>query len=351
MSSFRHDVSPPEIAAAQQVLVERLRLFLKGNVPQVLHADVVRALEGEGKLFSSPAIPHDSTRPPLPSGVWALLVYYVAATISPTYDQCCVESAALAVECMVLSIDLDDDVMDGDHTTTFTALGIGRALTVSKTLSLLAFQLLLSLTEQGISSTCVRHLTETLLEATKVVMSGQHRDVLAEQQEVSTVTYDQCIEIATAKAGALMRMACLMGAIAAGASDEQRDLFALLGEQLGISHQLDNDSHDLEQLVSFRTTRRGAQHQQMSEEVKTDILRGKKTLPVFFAAEKGVTLLKTAEAVDRLTEEHVQVLYAASVKTWGICLVYRERVRDCLREIAKHARIPLALFTLVGIEE
>jgi len=347
VSIFHHDVSPPEIAVAQQALVGRLRLFLKGNVPQVLQADVLRALEGEGKLLSSPLATLSETRAPLPAGVWPLLVYFVARTVSPECDLRCVSSAALAIECMVLSIDLDDDVMDGDQSTTLTALGVGRALTVSKTLSVLAVQLVLSLTEQGISSSLVNRLLETLLEATKTVMSGQHRDVLAEQQDIATVTYEQCIEIATAKAGTLMRLACLLGAIAAGANDEQCQQFAQLGENLGISHQLSNDAHDIEQLLPVRD----AQQQQKGGEVKTDIVRGKKTLPIFFAAEKGVTLSQSEKAVDRLTEEQVQVLYGASMKTWGMCLVYRERVRDCLQEIAKHSRIPPALFTLVGIEE
>lgn len=330
---------PPEIAAAQQVLVERLRLVLE-KLPQALQSDVILALEGEGKLLSSPLTHQQESRPSLPAGVWPLLVYFVARTISPNGNQTCASYAALAVECMALSIDLDDDVMDGDQTTTLLALGVARTVIVSRTLALLAIQLLLALEEEGVPRYEISNLINALLAFTSIVMAGQHRDIMAERQDVTTVTYEQCIEIAQAKAGALMSMACAMGAISGGANDETLQQFTRMGELLGISHQLDNDSHDFEYLVRPHET----------DTIKTDILRGKKTLPVYFAAEQGMTLLPSPKAADTLNEEQLRVLHAASVKTWGICLLYRRRVRNCLyEEIGKHHTLSPALLFLLGI--
>ena len=181
-------------------------------------------------------------------------------------------------------------------------------------------------------------------------MAGQHRDVLSERQAISTLTYEECIEIAREKAGALMRLACLMGALAAGASDEQCTLFASLGTDLGISHQLDNDAHDLQRLLPLLGNDQQSEAL-AQQEMKTDILRGKKTLPIFFAAQKGITLSQSKDAVDMLTMEQIRILHASSVKAWGICLLYRERVRTSLQEIAKQHLIPQALYFLLRMNE
>src|SRR6266436_8832910 len=236
-------------AAQQHHLRERLRHFLAILHP-VLHVDVVTALEAEGKLLSHAATSVDSP----PAGLWPLLTLLVAQSISPDMNPICAGNVALAVECYVCAIDLLDDVIDEDQTTTLQALGTARTLNVSTALLTLAQQSILSIAQQGAAHALVLHLLETLQESALVVAAGQHRDVLAELRPVEEFTREECIEIAAAKAGSIIRLACRLGALCAGADDVLCEQFSEFGELLGIAHQLDNDSHDLYYLLRGNTS-------------------------------------------------------------------------------------------------
>jgi hypothetical protein len=151
-------------AAHQQLLRERLQHLLARLHP-VLHTDVVRALEGEGKLLSHHRVDADSPAPTLTAGVWPLLTLLVAQSISPDIDPLCASNVAIAIECFVCAIDLLDDVIDGDQTTTLQALGVARTLNVSTALLTLAQQAILSLAQQNAASTLTLRLLETLQES------------------------------------------------------------------------------------------------------------------------------------------------------------------------------------------
>src|SRR5439155_16041161 len=139
------------------------------------------------------------------------------------------------------------------------------------------------------------------------------------------LTQEECIEIAAAKAGALMRLACRLGALCAGADDVLCELFSELGELLGIAHQLDNDAHDLYYLLQSETSAvPPAQAEDITRSIKTDLVRQKKTLPVVLAARVNSSLQKASAPVDK--EEHLRALHEGIIATWGICLLYRERI-------------------------
>src|SRR6266571_9082743 len=344
------DAEPPvnPFAAHQHVLRERLYYFL-ATLHSTLYADVEQALEGEGKLLSpSPTdLNHsDSQSPALLSGVWPLLTLLVAQSISPGIDPLLAGSVALAVECYVCAIDLLDDVMDEDQTTTLQALGAARTLNVSTALLTLAQKFILSIAQQGAAPVLVLSLLETLQESALVVAAGQHRDLLAEQRPLQEFTTEECIEITRAKAGSIMRLACRLGALCAGASDELCERFSELGELLGIAHQLDNDSHDLYYLLEGETF---ATMPAEATGVKSDLVRGKKTLPVVLAASKGYTLQRSLPLADEQKEEYLHALHESIITTWGICLLYRERARDRLQEIEAQRPIAPALHLLLGL--
>ncbi len=347
-----NDVQSPlnPYAAHQQLLRERLHHLLATLHP-VLYTDVVRALEGEGKLLSHLRVNADSPAPTLPAGVWPLLTLLVAQSISPDIDPICASSVAVAVECFVCAIDLLDDVMDGDQTTTLQALGVARSLNVSTALLTLAQQAILSLSQQNAAPTLILRLLETLQESALVVTAGQHRDVLAEQKPARDFTRDECIEIAAAKAGSIMRLACRLGALCAGADDALCEQFSELGELLGIAHQLDNDSHDLYYLLYGDTsavafTEAGT----ATRSVKTDLVRGKKTLPIVLAAKQDATLQLASLSADEEKEGHLRALHEGIIATWGICLLYRERARDRLQKIEAQKPIAPVLRLLLGFE-
>ncbi len=284
----------------------------------------------------------------LPAGHWPLLALLVAQYCAPDIDTTCAASVAIAIECFICALDLLDDVEDDDQTPTLQALGVARTLNVSTTLLMLAQQALLSLSEQHVPSSRILHLLDTLQEAALVATAGQHRDLLAEHRPVESFTQEECIEIAAGKAGSLMRLACSMGAICAGAGDMTCAQFAKLGELLGISYQLDNDAHDLYYLLQghpFISTNTGT----AQRGIKTDLVRGKKTLPLVIAAQREVTLQTAALQADEIREEQLRALHEGITATWGISLLYRERARECLQEIEAERPITPSLRMLLDL--
>lgn len=349
-------ISVERFAAQQALLVERLQLLLVGLQPD-LRKDVVLALQAPGKLLSSVSSATENSpvqASALPAGVWPLLTLLVAQHLAPDLAAPVAADVAIAVECFVCAIDLLDDAMDGDQTPLTASIGVPRMLTVSTALLMLVQRAIISLSTHGVASERILHLLDTLQEAALAVTNGQHRDVLAEHLPVEEFNQEICLEIAAAKAGALMRMVCLLGALCAGADAQLCLLCAKLGELLGIAHQLDNDCHDVSAIL-YNTSSLSSLTEQP---VKTDIERGKKTLPLVLAA---TTNIQTASENARLQqqafptdddkqERERRALREGILTTWGICLLYRERARDCLQEIEASTRpIDPALHHLLGI--
>ena len=335
--------------AQQQLLVERLQIFL-APLQSDLRLDVVCALEAEGKLLSvKHERAHVDQHQPI-AGSWSLLTLLVAQTITSEIDLEYVGSVAVATECFICALDLLDDVEDEDQTPTLQKLGVARTLNVATALLMLAQQALLSSLQYQIPSERVLLLLNTLQTYAIAATNGQHRDLLAEQQPVSAFTKDDCIEIARGKAGALMRLAFLLGAICAGAGDSTCEQFATLGELLGIAHQLDNDAHDLYDLLqrySSDAVPTGAGDTVRS--VKSDLARGKKTLPVVLAAQQEAILQENAPLADEQKQEHLRALQDGIITTWGISLLYRERARDILQEIERRLPVSSLLHLLLGL--
>jgi geranylgeranyl pyrophosphate synthase len=343
--------SKDTFAAHQQLLRERL-LHLLTTLHPALRDDVTYVLESEGRLLSQSYSNIGSPPPTLSAGSWPLLTLLVAQHISPDINPLHASSVAVAVECFVCAIDLLDDVMDEDQTTTLQVLGVARTLNVSTALLTLAQQSILSLGQQGAASALVLRLLETLQESALVVAAGQHRDVLAEQRPVQEFTREECIEIAAAKASSIMRLACRLGTLCAGANDTLYEQFSNLGELLGIAHQLDNDSHDLYYLLQGNTSSLAPTETKTSTgHVKSDLARGKKTLPIVLGAQMyNDALQKSSLQADQEKEEYLRSLYEGIITTWGICLLYRERARDRLQEIEAQKPVTPVLRLLLGFE-
>src|SRR5437868_13897101 len=78
------NTQPPvnPFAAHQDMLRERLKVLLATLHP-LLYPDVVRALEGEGKLLAQSS-ESNSSPPAIPAGSWSLLVLLVGESIAPS---------------------------------------------------------------------------------------------------------------------------------------------------------------------------------------------------------------------------------------------------------------------------
>lgn len=309
-------------AAHQHQLRERL-LALLAPLVTPLQADVKTALAGESKLLS------DTEEAKVPSGVWSLLTLLLSHYLAPDIDLLVASSVALSLECYVCAIDLLDDVMDEDQTPTLLDLGIPRALSASDALRALASQSLLSL--QSRSAPLVLSLLETLTLSSLAVAAGQTDDVLAEHRPTETMSFEMCIAIARAKAGSIMQLACRLAAVCARVSDAQYQRLSAMGEYLGIAHQLDNDAHDLYDLLYPKP-----EHTAVG---KSDLFRGKKTLPVVLAAQE--TAFEDGTSLS--DERYRAALYTGIVQTWAISQLYRYRARVLFEQMESEVQTDASL--------
>ncbi len=79
-----------------------------------------------------------------------------------------------------------------------------------------------------------------------------------------------------------------------------------MGEYLGIAHQLDNDAHDLYDLLYPKP-----EHTAVG---KSDLFRGKKTLPVVLPAQE----IAFEDGTSLSDERYRAALYTGIVQTWAI---------------------------------
>jgi geranylgeranyl pyrophosphate synthase len=338
-----------QIAAHQRLLYERLLFFLAKLQPY-LRADVTIALEGTGKLLSLPQSKQFAAHSKLPAGHWPLLTMLVAEHCDHDIDPTYASTIAVAIECFICALDLLDDVEDGDQTATLQTLGEARTLNVSTTLLVLAQRIILSMSEQHVSLERILRLLDTLQEAALTATAGQHRDLLGEQQSALEITQEDCIEIARGKAGALIRLTCRLGALCAGAHDALCELLSELGELLGIAQQLDNDAHDLYYLLQDHPSQTvSTPTENIPRSVKTDLVRGKKTLPVVIAAQRNQSLQNAAVSADEMSEEQIQALHEGIIATWGVSLLYHERARERFQAIEAQHPIAPALRMLLNL--
>lgn len=324
----------------QRLLRERLHSLL-APLAQPLRVDVRRALEAEGKLLWHPDHPSEQ-----PAGVWGQLTLLVARQVSPEVDPRIATSVAVAVESYICALDLLDDIEDRDGTPVVEELGTARVLSVATTLLFLTQQALLEtarflVPEQGL------RLLEALSTTSLTATVGQHLDLLTEEKPVATMTARECLEIIAAKSGSLMSLACRLGALCAGADGTLCEQWAELGELLGVAHQLDNDAHE-----DYDTLLAACDFTPALPIGETgDGKRYKKTLPVVLAAqiyEQRKRGCSPQGARENLTMRTL-ALQEAIALTSAKALLYRERVREAVLQLAGTRRLAPALCQLLGI--
>src|SRR5689334_9868272 len=181
------------IAAHQHLLSERLYSLLKTLHPAI-QADTELALKGSGKLLSPTAIPPEAGI--LPNGAWPLLTLLVAQHVAPDIALPSTSDVAIATECFICALDLLDDVEDDDESHIVKELGPARTLNVSTALLGLTQRAILSTVDNNIPASITLRLLTELQQTLVVATGGQHRDLLAEQDAVDTLPFDEYIEIA-----------------------------------------------------------------------------------------------------------------------------------------------------------
>lgn len=194
--------------------------------------------------------------------------------------------AAAAVEFVLTAADVVDDIADGDWDFRRSPLGCG--VNASIALSYLAQRALDRLVPSCSPDQLVR-VRSTLNVGVLHACMGQDLDLRFEVR--SDVGVEQAHAMTVWKSGALVAMACRMGATLATDNEEVLELVGMFGSHVGVIAQLLNDSAAL-------VPNDAAHH--------TDIQRRKKTLPISFALhyarlQPQAELLQWAESYDDLS--------------------------------------------------
>ena len=308
-----------------------------------LGADMLCLLRAPGKLLSPTPI---STR--LPQGYWALLPLTLAHYCQPEADSALLLRVAVACELQMCALDYFDELEDDDRSAERRQLGDGRLLNAAYTLSVLARQALATLSPSLLALPKRLQVLAVMDEELLVAVQGQHRDLLMEAYSMSDVTPEECLDIATAKAGALVRLVCRLAVTAVDASDEVMRCFSQVGEYIGTASQIENDAHDLEGQLS-----------PAEMNGKSDLARAKKTLPILFAAQQYASLQYSRSSSDSERQEQQDDLvllkraYEDAIAAALGCAIYlrKEARRVCLHieELLGRPQ-PHELHILLGIE-
>ncbi|MFD5271342.1 family 2 encapsulin nanocompartment cargo protein polyprenyl transferase [Streptomyces sp. NPDC058335] len=169
------------------------------------------------------------------------LVLAAAAALGGPAARTAALPAAAAVELIHNFTLLHDDVMDRDTTrrhrpTAWTVFGDADAILAGDALQALALGMLAA-DPHPASSAAAARLADCVVE----LCAGQHSDTAMEKRGPAEVTLDEVLAMAEAKTGALLGCACALGALYAGASEEDVEALDAFGREAGLAFQLIDD--------------------------------------------------------------------------------------------------------------
>ena len=173
--------------------------------------------------------------------------------------------AAVAVEFLAAAGDVIDDIEDQDYEGALWQI-YGQAQAVNAATALLAFARaeIRRLEQREVAADVILRVVATFDAAIIKACSGQYYDLVYENK--IDISEDMYFQMVASKSAPLAESACSIGAMLA--TDDQQIIasFSQFGHNSGIAAQIDDDIH------SLMDTRSG----------KSDIKRGKKTLPVIY---------------------------------------------------------------------
>lgn len=309
------------IEEAQQFLRELLEDLLPADP---LYADLRIALMQPGKILCPQRETH--------TGLWSLLVWFIAAAHAPAFDAQLVGRGALALECVVCAFDLYDDIEDAELTPLVAELGSKRITMAATVLWSLAQGLFLSLHDHMAAEPFLTLFTTSTLKIQQSI-AGQHLDILASDLAWTEITEDKVLEIARMKSGSLASLACLLGASLGQAAMDECQLWSELGLRLGATKQIHNDCSDMQE----------------------DWRQHKKTLPLLLSIMLSSSEEDAGEDEERSEPLEPPAMLAALYGRWGALLRYREemeRINGLFQRIKTLQASPLlpVLSLLIGLD-
>ncbi|MFF2773328.1 family 2 encapsulin nanocompartment cargo protein polyprenyl transferase [Streptomyces sp. NPDC058052] len=184
--------------------------------------------------------------------------------------------AAAAVELAHNFTLLHDDIVDEDPTrrhrpTAWTVFGIPDALMAGDAMNALALRLLAE-DPHPASAAATARLAACVIE----LCAGQQADCAFESRGPREVSLDECLAMATAKTGALLGCSCALGALYAGAGEEEVAALDSFGREAGLAFQLIDD------LIGI-----WGDPERTGKPAGADLVARKKSLPVVAALTSG----------------------------------------------------------------
>ncbi|MFD7614670.1 family 2 encapsulin nanocompartment cargo protein polyprenyl transferase [Streptomyces sp. NPDC059828] len=184
--------------------------------------------------------------------------------------------AAAAVELAHNFTLLHDDVIDEDRTrrhrpTAWTVFGTPDAIIAGDAMLALALRLLAEDRHSAAAAASAR-LAACVIE----LCAGQQADCAFEELDPHEVSLDECLAMATAKTGALLGCACALGALYAGAEEEEIAAMDAFGREAGLAFQLIDD------LIGI-----WGDPERTGKPAGADLVAHKKSLPIVAALGSG----------------------------------------------------------------
>jgi geranylgeranyl diphosphate synthase type I len=239
---------------------------------------------------------------------------------------------AVAIELVHSFSLIHDDIEDGDETRHHRAslwhqYGRGPAVLAGAALWTVAYDTLNRAHERGLSAERTLAARKVLNDACREMIEGQHQDLTYELR--TDVKLDEYIEMIERKSAALLGASVQLGALVAGADEEEAARFANFGREIGLAFQIRDDILGI-----------WGEGTATGKPVGADIARKKKSLPVVHAFQQVVgpdrDILRTVYAKPEVDDEDVfQVLDV--LQRWncryfaqGLAEDYRARAMNAL---------------------
>ncbi|MEV6351413.1 family 2 encapsulin nanocompartment cargo protein polyprenyl transferase [Streptomyces hydrogenans] len=209
--------------------------------------------------------------------------------------------AAAAVELAHNFTLLHDDIVDEDPTrrhrpTAWTVFGIPDALMAGDAMNALALRLLAEDPHPAAAAATAR-LAACVIE----LCAGQQADCAFETRGPREVSLDECVAMATAKTGALLGCSCALGALYAGAGEEEVAALDSFGREAGLAFQLIDD------LIGI-----WGDPERTGKPAGADLVARKKSLPVVAALTSGTAAGEELAELYSRTELDGRALRAAA---------------------------------------
>ncbi len=238
---------------------------------------------------------------------------------------------AVAIELVHSFSLIHDDIEDGDEVrhhrpSLWHAYGRGPAVLAGAALWTVAYETLNRAHERGLSAERTLAARKVLNDACREMIEGQHQDLTYELR--TDVTLDEYLQMVERKSAALLGASVQLGALVAGADEEEAARFANFGREIGLAFQIRDDILGI-----------WGEGTATGKPVGADIARKKKSLPVVHAFQQVVgpdrDMLRGVYAKAEVDDEEVfQVLDV--LQRWN-CRYFAQGLAEDYRARAMNA--------------